>query len=235
MASVASEIGAKIKYFRKNKNFSLQEMADLLCKSKSTVSKYENGQISIDIETLYDIAKVLGVHVEQLLYSEPMETTAKVLHTVPAFFRALSQFYIYFYDGRIHEISRCVVDILSQAGGNHYKVMMYMNIESYEHYQNCENTYFGFLHHYDALSKLTLTNRDNPMEQVTITVLASFLDAPSKMGLFTGISSRPMMPVATKVMVSEKKQKEDAALVEHLKISKEDIKTMKLYNMFTVT
>lgn len=235
MASVASEIGAKIKYFRKNKNFSLQEMADLLCKSKSTVSKYENGQISIDIETLYGIAKVLGVHVEQLLYSEPMETTAKVLHTVPAFFRALSQFYIYFYDGRIHEISRCVVDILSQAGGNHYKVMMYMNIESYEHYQNCENTYFGFLHHYDSLSKLTLTNRDNPMEQVTITVLASFLDAPSKMGLFTGISSRPMMPVATKVMVSKKKQKEDTTLIEHLKISKEDIKTMKLYNMFTVT
>lgn len=235
MASVASEIGAKIKYFRKNKNFSLQEMADLLCKSKSTVSKYENGQISIDIETLYDIAKVLGVHVEQLLYSEPMETTAKVLHTVPAFFRALSQFYIYFYDGRIHEISRCVVDILSQAGGNHYKVMMYMNIESYEHYQNCENTYFGFLHHYDSLSKLTLTNRDNPMEQVTITVLASFLDAPCKMGLFTGISSRPMMPVATKVMVSKKKQKEDTTLIEHLKIPKEDIKTMKLYNMFTVT
>lgn len=235
MASVASEIGAKIKYFRKNKNFSLQEMADLLCKSKSTVSKYENGQISIDIETLYNIAKVLGVHVEQLLYSEPMETTAKVLQKLPAFFRALSQFYIYFYDGRIHEISRCVVDILSQAGGNHYKVMMYMNIENYEHYQNCENTYFGFLHHYDSLSKLTLTNRDNPMEQVTITVLASFLDAPSKMGLFTGISSRPMMPVATKVMISKKKQKEDTALVEHLKISKEDIKTMKLYNMFTVT
>lgn len=235
MASVTSEIGAKIKYFRKNKNLSLQEMADLLCKSKSTLSKYENGQISIDIETLYDIAKVLGVHVEQLLYSEPMETKAKVLHTVPAFFRALPQFYIYYYDGRINEISRCVVDILSQTSGNHYKVMMYMNIDSYEHYQNCENTYFGFLHHYDALSKLTLTNRDNPMEQVTITVLASFLDAPSKMGLFTGISSRPMMPIATKVMVSKKKQKENAALIEHLKISKEDIKTMKLYNMFTVT
>lgn len=233
--SVTSEIGAKIKYFRKSKHFSLQEMADLLYKSKSTLSKYENGQISIDIETLYAIAKVLGVHVEQLLYSEPMQQDNKALYTVPAFFRNLSQFYIYYYDGRIREISRCVVDILSQAGGNHFKVMMYMNIESYEHYQNCENTYFGFLHHYDALSKLTLTNRDNPMEQVTITILASFLDAPSKMGLFTGISSRPMMPVATKVMISKKKQREDAALVGHLKISKEDIKTMKLYNMFTVT
>lgn len=233
--SVTSEIGAKIKYFRKSKHFSLQEMADLLYKSKSTLSKYENGQISIDIETLYAIAKVLGVHVEQLLYSEPMQQDNKALYTVPAFFRTLSQFYIYYYDGRIREISRCVVDILSQAGGNHFKVMMYMNIESYEHYQNCENTYLGFLHHYDALSKLTLTNRDNPMEQVTITILASFLDAPSKMGLFTGISSRPMMPVATKVMISKKKQREDAALVGHLKISKEDIKTMKLYNMFTVT
>ena len=235
MASISAEIGAKIKYFRKNKNYSLQELADLLYKSKSTISKYENGQIAIDIETLYAIARALGVHVEQLLYSEPMETKAKALRSVPAFFRALPQFYVYFYDGRSHEINRCVVDILSETGGNDYKVMLYMNITSYEHYQNCENTYFGFLHHYDALSKLTLTNRDNPMEQVTITILASFLDAPYKMGLFTGISSRPMMPVATKVMVSKKKQKEDAALAEHLKISREDVRTMKLYNMFTVT
>ena len=87
--SVTSEIGAKIKYFRKSKHFSLQEMADLLYKSKSTLSKYENGQISIDIETLYAIAKVLGVHVEQLLYSEPMQQDNKALYTVPAFFRTL--------------------------------------------------------------------------------------------------------------------------------------------------
>ena len=62
--------------------------------------------------------------------------------------------------------------------------MLYMNIEDYVHYQNCENTYFGYLKHYDAMSNLILQNQDTEMEQINITVLASFLDAKTKMGTF---------------------------------------------------
>lgn len=109
-----------------------------------------------------------------------------------------------------------------------------MNIDTYEHYQNCENTYIGHLHHYDAVTNLTLQNQDTPMEQITISILASYLNAPEKWGLFFGISSRPIMPVATKVLVSKKIQKENAQLIQKLRISKDDIRVMKLYNMLTI-
>lgn len=153
---------------------------------------------------------------------------------VPSFFKDLPQFSIYYFDGRNSSVNRCVVDVLSQEQPDTYKIIMYMNIDNYEHYQNCENTYLGYLRHYDAVTNLTLQNQDTPMEQITISILASYLNAPEKWGLFFGISSRPIMPVSTKVLVSKKIQKENAQLIQKLRISKEDIKFLKLYNMLTI-
>lgn len=42
--------------------------------------------------------------------------------------------------------------------------MMYMNFEDYDHYQNCENTYKGYMEHFDAVTNITLQNRDVEME-----------------------------------------------------------------------
>lgn len=234
MTNLSEEIGAKIKFFRKKSNMTIQEMADAICKSKATVSKYESGQIAIDIVTLYDIARTLQVHVEQLLYLETSSAIQNISENVPSFFKDLPQFYIYYFDGRNSSLNRCVVDILSHEQPDTYKIIMYMNIDSYEHYQNCENTYMGHLRHYDAVSNLTLQNRDTPMEQITISILASYLNAPEKWGLFFGISSRPIMPVSTKVLVTKKIQKENTQFLQKLRISKEDIKFMKLYNMLTI-
>ena len=61
------------------------------------------------------------------------------------------------------------------------------------------------------------------------------MNSDTKWGLFNGFSSRPMMPVAFKMLFSKRPLKEDAELLRQLKISKEDIRLLKLYNMFSVT
>ena len=43
-----------------------------------------------------------------------------------------------------------------------------------------------------------------------------------------------MMPVAVKVLLSKKPLKEDGELMRMLKLTKEDIRRMKYYNMFSV-
>jgi hypothetical protein len=73
------------------------------------------------------------------------------------------------------------------------------------------------------------------MEHGSVQILASFLDSEVKWGLWNGISSRPLMPVALKMLFSKKPLKEDKVLNEKLKISKDDIRTMKMYNFFSVT
>ena len=43
-----------------------------------------------------------------------------------------------------------------------------------------------------------------------------------------------MMPVAIKMLFSKKRLSEDESLLEILKVTKEDIRLMKMYNMMTV-
>ncbi|MBQ6972851.1 MAG: helix-turn-helix domain-containing protein [Synergistaceae bacterium] len=49
MSEISEETGRRIHDFRKRRSMTLQEMAGLIHKSKSTVSKYESGEIAIDI------------------------------------------------------------------------------------------------------------------------------------------------------------------------------------------
>lgn len=235
MSEINQEVGKRIRIFRKMRSLTLDELSALICKSKSTLSKYEKGEISVDIETLYELADALHIHVEQLLYTRQDRTKIALSNTSPAFFNGVSQFYSYLFDGRSKHLIRCLFDVLSESENNKYKIMMYMNFKDYNHYQNCENTYWGYIEHYDALTNIMLTNHDTPMEKASAQILASYLDADTKWGLFNGFSSRPMMPIAIKMLFSKSRLKEDAALIEQLKVSKDDIRLLRLYNMMSVT
>ena len=232
---VSLGIGQRIRYYRKSRNMTLEELAVAVNKSKATLSKYEKGQIVLDIETLYDIAGVLRVHVDQLLVNSKQESEIVYEEVNPSFFRGLNRFYAYYYDGRIRKINRSVCDILSRAKTNQYKLIMYMNCPDLEQYQQCENTYIGYIRHFDALSIMEVVHQTNPMEHGSVQILATFMDSEVKWGLWNGISSRPLMPVALKMLFSKKPLKEDERLIKQLKISKDDIRTMKLYNFFAVT
>ena len=65
--TIRSILGQRIRHYRKQKHYSLAEFALLINKSKSSLSKYERGEVSIDVETLIIIAKNLDVHISQLL------------------------------------------------------------------------------------------------------------------------------------------------------------------------
>ena len=232
---ISEEIGKKINIFRKKKGWTIQELGDAICKSKATVSKYEKGQISLDVDTLYDIAAALGISPEQLLYSAPEQAAPQHDDTVPSFFQGVRRLYMYTFDGRNNSLSRSLIEIGNRQDDNTYKVMMYMTYDDVNQYQHCENTYTGRMIHYDALTRLVFQNKDTPMEQYTINMLASYLDAPYKWVLNYGLSSRPFMPIAAKALITKKPAAETADFIKALHISKEDIRILKLYNMLAVT
>ena len=234
MSEICVEIGNKIRQFRQGRRMTLDELAQAIHKSRATLSKYERGEISVDIETLYELASALGVRTEQLLYITDEEHSQTVKEISPGFFKGLDRFYCYYFDGRIGKLIRCLFDVYSKIDVNKFKIAMYMNYDDIAHYQQAENCYWGYMEHFDAMTLIELTNQSNPMEKASIQILASFMDAETKWVLWNGVSSRPLMPVATKMLFSKKPLKEDAALIKELKISKEDVKRMKYYNMFSV-
>lgn len=55
MSKISIEIGNKIRQFRQSREMTLDELAPAIHKSRATLSKYERGEISIDIDTLYEL------------------------------------------------------------------------------------------------------------------------------------------------------------------------------------
>lgn len=55
------DIGLKIKELRLSKGISQDELAHTICKSRSSLQKYENGEVAITIDILEDIAGALGI------------------------------------------------------------------------------------------------------------------------------------------------------------------------------
>ncbi|WP_292017922.1 helix-turn-helix domain-containing protein, partial [Megasphaera sp. UBA4233] len=113
MSLVTENTGKAIRTFRKKNKLTVQELADRICKSKATVSKYESGKISLDLDTLFDIAQVLQVRLEQLLYMPPENVPTETV-TVPNFFKNLNHMYIYMYDGRNNHLNRTIIDVFPE-------------------------------------------------------------------------------------------------------------------------
>ena len=231
---IVHETGERIRYYRKKRQMTIDQLAAAICKSKSCVSKYENGQIAIDLATLYDVAAALEVRVTQLLYLPPDRTPGLPGGAVPAFFSGLDRFYCYYYDGRSNSIVRSVGDILEETEPGSFHVHMDMNVDDYDHYHLCENLYDGRLTHFDTLSLLVLQNQHMEMDLYQVGIPSPYMNGPVKWGLAFGISSRPLMPTSTKILFAKSPQKETPEFEKSLRLSKEDIRLMKLYNMLTI-
>ena len=56
MSDFTCYVGEQIRRYRKAGKMTMQELADAIHKSRATICKYESGEISVDIETLYHIS-----------------------------------------------------------------------------------------------------------------------------------------------------------------------------------
>lgn len=235
MHNINKVVGSTIRNFRKGKGLTIEQLGLLIHKSKATVSKYEKGEISLDVPTLYSIADALNINVTQLLHFTS-NGASPISNTMPATrFGNASKYYAYYFDGRNNQLVRCVIDILEESNDGRYATMLYMNTQDFDHYQSCENTYVGYTEHYETITRMSLRNQATPIEVFTINILAPFTESSSKWGLGSGISFRPLMPIACKMLLSKVKLAEDPALIQSLRISKEDMRLMKIFNMFSVT
>ena len=122
-----THVGKMIRKYRKAANLTLQQLADAIHKSRATICKYENGDISMDIETLYEISQVLQVSVPQLtdigrLQAEADHSSAYAARKSP-FFQA-KMLYFYFYDGRYNRMKDGVINIHEKEENGSYRATL---------------------------------------------------------------------------------------------------------------
>ncbi len=229
--SISKFVGRKIKFFRKQKGLSLEALAFMINKNKSTLSKYENGAISIDVETLLDISRSLNVDITNFIDYKVDGSSHRVFSSNP--FKS-NELYLYYYDGRKKNIVKSVLVLLPPNKiGASQKAYFYMDVPSMKEYEKCRFYYIGEMNAFDLVTYLTLLNQTNPMEQLGMCILNSFdiNQTASTWGFMFGISYNPVAPFSLKFLLSTRILTNAEINVDDLFITKEELKTLKHYNM----
>jgi len=226
---VSASAGARIRLYRKIKGYTLVELAERIHKSKATLSKYETGEIALDVDTLWEIASALEVSVGQLLIDAP----PTISESPGAARLGNRRVYVYFYDGRVKAVVRNLLEVVSEEDGE--KATFYNDLDDFRDPKSCRNLYFGRAERYDTITNFLFRSQSNRMERLNLYVVNPFDMTGVMMGMLTGISEYSIMPVSIKCAVSNEELREDEELLKLLTISQDDIKRTRAINMFAVS
>ncbi len=221
------ETGENIRTYRQALGMSLQQFADCLHKSKATVSKYENGIISIDLATLYDISEILQIPLYKLIHqprsSQPSSSRGQLQ----------SRQYLYSYARKGSKLTKSVLDHYF-TGGHTLDVTFFYDVPSFEQLNRCRGLYEGSMSKDGPILNYQFVNRRIKTEHTFLCCLESLDNNGYNMGLLSSISYTTMTPNAIKVILSPVRLKEDDQLKQLLLFDKEDIQRLKRDNMLTI-
>ena len=233
--NINTHVGSRIRTIRKSKHMSIQQLADAISKSKACVSKYEKGEITIDIPTLFEISDVLEVPVERLIdYRKARETEpAGSLHGTSPFFKA-ERLYFYYIDGRFADIKDGIINIDNASGKSVCPADFTIFIKTSRGYTS-EIYYTGTVTYSDMLIRFSMQNQYNALEEDLLYIFNPLEYRNGTNGLLCGISSTDLVPCAFKCIVSPTPLVHDEQLKERLKFSRKEIAQIKKMNMLMIT
>lgn len=237
MSQINIHVGSRIKMYRKSRKMTLQQLADAIHKSKSSVSKYENGEISLDIETLAEIAQVLQVTINQLTDFHPeiqkQTMNVAVQRGISPFFQA-RRLYFYFYDGRYQRLKDGIIDIReSETKEGEYRAALSISAVN-PNGRSSEVYYTGKVVYSDMLIRFSFVNQYNALEEDLLYIFNPLEMRDSTYGLLCGISSTDFMPCAFKCLVTLNPKEHTNELKKQLLFSRQEMQRWQKANMLIV-
>ena len=220
-------VGSQIKMFRKIKKLTIDELAKMIGKSKSTVSKYESGEIAIDIVTLFDITKALNVDIINLIDYEIEEK----IEVEQSHFWQAEHLYLYHQSGKKFYCS--FLKLRVDASKQKTIATLYYKVDNINDLKNCECVYQGYMNHHDNILNFNLKNSLYDSESVLINFFVPMRKATTLNGLISGLEDVSLRPASIKIVLS----KTPLSLEEQkelLQLSKEVIKRLKDEHVFRV-
>lgn len=238
MSKLTNHVGSRIKMYRKVQGLTLQELADRIHKSRATVSKYENGEIVVDIETLYDISRELHIGLNQLTdyRAEPViPLEASVAGTIQKspFYQA-KRLYFYFYDGRYNRLKNGIIDITAKPdNSDDYEATLSISIIT-PNGRSSKSYYTGSVVYSDVLIRFSFVNQLNALEEDLLYIFNPLELRDYTEGLLCGISSADFMPCAFKCIVTLVPQELDDPFKKQLMLTQRELNRWKKLNMMMI-
>lgn len=226
--------GNKIRNYRRQKNMSVEDLANKIYKSKSSVSKYELGSVNIDIDTLSDIAKALDVPIYKLVFFPETIQSSKNLPKNQNMDHAYDnrELYIYYYDGRKRRVIKSYLKTIYDSADEKFYAYYYLGLKSYEDYNDCDFVYEGTMLPYDLVTYYNLVNQVNTVDRLTICALKPLHQNTHTYGILIALLANPIAPYVTKVIISTKMIRDEDIVKKEMMVTKEEINRFKHINLF---
>lgn len=220
--TITEHVGNRIRMYRKHRGLTLVELAEKLNYSSSTISKYENGLISIDIETLYKIASVLDISINRLVDYKVDEKVIFTHQNRESFFERTDLFYFYQYFVPEKKVYISVLEINRNAEGED-TVIIYYDIPSIKEYGRSSYVYHGTISCYDTVTTIHAQNPYNHCDELFIYAKIPFTTKLTTPALILGLSSSRRTPYSYKVLFSTTPLKVDEELIQELSCTSKEI------------
>lgn len=237
MSKINQHIGSRIRGFRKSQGLTLQQLADLIHKSRASLSKYENGEITLDVETLYEISQALGVEMNRFTDFQdskpaPLPIQPTGMNRSP-FYQA-QRLYFYFYDGRYNRLKDGIINIHKRDddNGNHEATLTISAVTPTG--RSSDIYYSGKVVYSDMLIRFSFVNQYNTLEEDLLYIFNPLELRDFTEGLLCGISSADLMPCAFKCLVTLTPQDPTEELKQHLLITPKELRRWQKLNMLIV-
>lgn len=238
MSELDKTVGRNIRVYRRARKLTLDELAAKVHKSRATMGKYEQGAISLDMDTLFEIARALELSPGELICAAEDGEDGRAFMTRPSDDEAASlasggeRKYFYFFDGRISRVVRSIL-ATSPEEGNNFSALFY-NLPSLDEPGRCRALYYGEIQRHEFVTNYLFENQLNKVEHLFLCMVKPLDYSVRETGLCSGLSTRTLLPIATKCIMSPSPIPEDEALVSELLLTKEDIRLTKKFNMFVI-
>jgi transcriptional regulator with XRE-family HTH domain len=229
---IREHLGIQIRKYRKANKMTLSELAALINKSKATLSKYESGQITLDIDTFLEIADVLKIDASHLLQLS-MYTTGSDDTPVTRKLDAERKWYMYFLDGRINHLvlSLIYINMLDEKKATY----LHYHVDNFDKPYTYVGFYTGKVSIISPYMNFTLKNANNAIENLYIVARETFNNPNIMEGLLTAISFTNLQPISYKIILSKNALEEDEVLMEHLKINKDNMAHIRKENTLVLS
>lgn len=220
-------LGQKLKAGRKMKGITLTELAEAVHRSPASLSKYENGEVNIAIDSLVEICTALNMDISELLPATYVNLqNADILKYEK---HLIDRLYIYWYNGEEKRVKNAMIE--NSHPSMKSKIYFVTDAENSE-YQS-DFIYHGTVSYSDTSITFYYTNEAPPFDKLFIRMPLLFRKGRHQTGIMSCISFF-YQGVTVKILVSHEPITITEELREKMMISSEEIKELKRTNMLII-
>lgn len=221
-------LSEQIKKYRESRNVSVTDLGKLISKSKSTISKYENGSVIPDILTILEICNALNIELNELI---PICEKDNILPNSANIYN-ISKLYFYYYTQ--NHLVTSIAELINNKDSNVTKVRFYNGIKNINKYADKSSYYYeGELTYDKTVGYINLKNinsQGTQYEKIQISFVIPWNNTRNKTFFFIFALTPHSMPVVKKGIMSINAINNIHDYDNYLKISKDELNKIKFNN-----